>query len=68
MSDLEQRLAHYKARFPIGRVVNFYPVSGAPDCERTKIRSEPWALDTGTIVIAVNSRAGGVHVDHLEIV
>lgn len=54
-------------RFHLGQAVRFYPVAGERDAEVTKIRSEPWRLGDGQIVIKVEGRAGGVHVGHLEL-
>lgn len=68
MPTTEQQLKVAEARFPMGRTVKFYPVAGRPAFQQTSIRSKPWALGSGAIVISVTGRAGGVSVDHLEVV
>lgn len=53
---------------PVGTPVRYYPVDGEPDYVVTRIRSTPWALGHGEIVILVDERAGGVAVNHLEVI
>lgn len=53
-------------RFPVGSAVRFYPVEGLPDFEDADVRSEPWALGHGQVVVAITGRAGGVAVEHLR--
>lgn len=60
MTEDEAKLA-----FPIGQKVAYTPVSGQPFAEETRIRSEPWTLGHGAVVIAVEGRSGGVSTDHL---
>lgn len=67
-ADMETRLNDAEMRFPVGRAVRFYPVAGEAHSETTKIRSKPWALGHGTIVVAVDGRRGGVLVSHLEVI
>ena len=51
--------------FPIGQKVAFTPVIGRPFAEEAFVRSGPWALGHGTVVVKITGRAGGVSVDHL---
>ena len=62
---LQNQLKRYAEHFPIGIKVRFWPVAGEQTYEDCEIRSEPWALGHGAIVIKVTGRAGGVLVDHL---
>ena len=53
--------------FPIGRVVDYQPVSGRDDYERSAVRSKPWRLGSGAIVVLIEGRSGGVSIDHLSL-
>lgn len=68
MQVTDNHLKAVEARFPMGRAVKFYPVMGRAAFHQGSIRSKPWALASGAIVIAITGRAGGVSVDHLEVV
>lgn len=64
MSDIV--LQGYADLFPVGTPVKYFPImseSKHVDCE---IRSEPWRLGHGAIVVKVTGKAGGVSVDHLR--
>lgn len=52
--------------FPIGTEVKYFPIFGEDKYEKTKVRSDAWALGHGELVIKVNGRAGGVAISHLE--
>ena len=62
---MDHMLQGYADLFPIGTPVKFYPISGENRFEECEVRSEPWRLGHGAIVIKVTGRAGGVHVDHI---
>lgn len=66
-STLEERMAAARSLYPIGTKVLYRPVAGLPEQVPTTIRSAPWALGHGEIVIAVEARAGGVAVSHLSL-
>lgn len=68
MTDLEHALQAAERDFPIGRKVRYFPISGEPDFEETAIRSRPWALGHGEIVIALEGRRGGCSILHLEVI
>ncbi|MDR5655229.1 hypothetical protein [Ruixingdingia sedimenti] len=68
MTDLERALMDAEADFPIGRRVRYYPVSGYSEHVESAIRSKPWALGHGAIVIAIEGKAGGVYITHLEVI
>lgn len=63
--SLEARLADARARFPVGARVLYRPVMGWPGQEETVVRSSPWALGHGAIVVKIAGRTGGVLVSHL---
>ncbi|MES2435082.1 MAG: hypothetical protein V4586_14820 [Pseudomonadota bacterium] len=66
-STLDDRLAEARKLFPIGCQVIFQPVKGHPKTENSRVRSAPWALGHGEIVVAIEGRAGGVAVSHLTV-
>jgi hypothetical protein len=53
-------------RFPVGAKVKFYPVSGEAKFQEAEVRSEPWALGHGQVVLKITGITGGVCVEHLE--
>ncbi|AWD21593.1 hypothetical protein [Fuscovulum blasticum] len=68
MTDLESTLKAAERDFPIGRRVRYFPVLGRSDSFETTIRSKPWAVGDGSIVIALDGRTGGHSILHLEVV
>ena len=68
ITDLERAIANASVQFPIGQIVHYYPVKGRSMHVVAQIRSEPWALGHGEIVIKINGRTGGVSIDHLEVI
>lgn len=67
MSDrINRMLRHVEAALPVGRAVRYYPIDGEQDHVAAAVRSAPWVLGHGEIVIKVTGIAGGVAVDHLE--
>ena len=65
-ANTDPELDEVALRFPIDQRVRYYPIAGETDHVVTAIRSKPWRLGHGAIVIKVFGRAGGVHVGHLE--
>jgi len=59
-------LALARTSFPIGMPVKYYPVDGEARFIRANIRSEPWRLGHGAIVIKITGITGCVSVEHLE--
>ena len=53
---------------PIGTKVLYRPVLGKSEVRTAEIRSAPWVLGHGAVVVAITGQAGGVSVDHLTIV
>lgn len=40
-------------RFPVGAKVRFFPISGEQHSEEAEVRSEPWALGHGQVVVKI---------------
>ncbi len=55
-----------KGYFGIGAPVNYHPVIGQDRCIATRIRSAPWKLGHGTVVVKVDGVSGGVSFDALS--
>jgi len=64
MTDLEQTAQ----RFPIGQRVEYRPIADLNHVVETTVRSEPWRLGHGAIVVKVRGIAGGVSTapEHLK--
>jgi hypothetical protein len=58
-----------KEKFPIGAKVLYYPLSGfqGEPTEHT-IRSGPWALGHGELVVKISGKAGGYSLEHLKVI
>ncbi len=65
---MDPELEAVAQRFPIDQCVRFFPIAGETDSVTGTIRSAPWRLGHGAIVIKITGRAGGVHVGHLEVI
>ena len=68
ISKRDARIEAARKAFPVGAKVIYRPIMGEPEQEETRVRSEPWMLGHGAIVLKIDSRAGGVSVDHLTLV
>jgi len=47
-------------KFPIGQPVRFFPVAGETYFETSAVRSEPWELSHGAVVVKIFGRRSGV--------
>lgn len=64
----EHRLRRAAETFPMGREVYYTPVSGGPaESTPRRVRSAPWELGHGAIVIALEGKSGGVLIEHLSL-
>lgn len=54
-----------RSAFPMGTPVRYFPLSNSPTFVRASVRSDPWILGHGAVVIKITGRAGGVCVQHL---
>ena len=63
----EMICAQFAAQAPIGTPCRYYPVKpfDARDAIDSKIRSEPWVLGHGAVVVAIEGKAGGVSIEHI---
>jgi hypothetical protein len=57
----------WNAEMPVGTPVRFYPVAGEMKSRDTVTRSEAWTLGHGEAVVKIEGQAGGVSLDHLEV-
>ena len=56
----------FAEKFPIGSEVLYQPIIGEPNFEKVIIRSEPWELGHGEVVVKVKGRAGGICISHIQ--
>lgn len=63
MTDRPTTLDEAILAFPIDQKVAYMPVKGQPFAETTVVRSLPWLLSSGHVVLKVEGRAGGVSVE-----
>lgn len=63
--DEERKIRLAAERYPVGTPILYYPIKGEPHFERSRIRSEPWALGSGHVVVKIEGRTGGVSVEHI---
>ena len=63
-------LAKIAARYPIGTPVRYYSIAGGRTHVVSVIRSEPWALGHGAVVIKIKGVSGGVSTatEHLQLI
>lgn len=59
--------AAFKELAPIGTRVRYCPIKGKSAYRLTVVRSEPWVLGSGRVVVAIEGERGGVSINHLEI-
>lgn len=59
-------LAHAEREFPVGTKVRYFPLAGGTRYSEHTIRSAPWKLDSGQVVVLITFKTGGVSVDHLQ--
>ncbi|MCY9855428.1 hypothetical protein [Vibrio mediterranei] len=54
-------------RFPIGTKIKYFPLANVRSSFHVgEVRSEPWEV-CGEVVVAITGKAGGLSVDHLEV-
>jgi hypothetical protein len=64
----EERRDEFAAAAPIGTICRYYPIKGRPEFETRTIRSEPWVVGGGEVIVKISGRAGGVSIDHIEVI
>jgi len=57
----------FAAKAPIGTPIKYYPIAGEEFFVHSKVRSEPWNLGHGALVVLIEDRTGCVDVTHIEI-
>lgn len=57
----------WNVSYPVGTPVRFWPGVRSGDGELAVTRSEAWELGDGTPVVAVEGRAGGIALSHVEV-
>lgn len=58
-----------RANFPVGAKVKYFPiVRDKTEFSEHTVRSEPWALGHGDIVLKISDKAGGYSPEHLELI
>lgn len=58
----------FNKKYPVGTMVRYYPIKGDPQCVETQTRTPAWTLGHGEAVVSVIGIAGGVSLEHVEIV
>lgn len=66
MTAIEHQLIEAETAFPIGKKVRYFPVKGESAFIETTVRSRPWVLGHGDIVVKLIGRTGGYSIHHLE--
>lgn len=63
----EMIASEFALRAPIGTPCLYFPVKpfDRKEAVSTKIRSTPWVLGHGAVVVAIEGKAGGVSIEHL---
>lgn len=62
---LDLELVEVAQRFPVGMRVRYWPASSQPEFVVTTVRTEPWRLGHGRIVLSLDGRSGGVRVSNV---
>jgi hypothetical protein len=64
----EARAAEFAKNFPVGTPCIYFPTMPFKDIEADEvtIRSDPWVLGHGAVVVAITGRTGGVLIDHIK--
>jgi hypothetical protein len=61
----------FNASHPIGTKVRYRSLlehATQYDIQETKTRSEAWTLPSGDPVVMIDGKAGGVSLDHIEVI
>ncbi|WP_281928539.1 hypothetical protein [Roseibium album] len=59
-------LAQAEREFPLGTKVRYFPLAGCKHFTEHTIRSQPWELGHGQVVVLITFKSGGVAVEHLQ--
>lgn len=59
----------FNQQYPIGTHVTYFPVTGRLSGEsRTTTRSKAWTLESGQVLVLIEGKTGGVHIDNVVVV
>ncbi len=58
--------SEFSEKFPKGIIVNFYPIEGKRKPRVVVIRSAPWTLSNGVMVVLVRGITGAVECAKIE--
>ncbi|EKN3995807.1 hypothetical protein [Yersinia enterocolitica] len=56
----------FNQKYPVGSCFHYFSIKGIPDSVEVVTRTEAWALGHGDVVVSVNGRAGGLHIEHMK--
>ncbi|WP_051644633.1 hypothetical protein [Labrenzia sp. DG1229] len=59
-------LAQAEREFPLGTKVRYFPLAGSKNYSDHTIRSQPWELGHGQVVVLITFKSGCVAVEHLQ--
>lgn len=62
----EMNEEEFSNKYPVGTPIRYHPVIGQERVVDAAIRSEAWRLDSGSIVVKITGRAGGVSIRAIE--
>lgn len=62
------RATEWNDKHPVGTKVKYYPIKGVDDFRETETRSKAWELGHGASVVMIKGLAGGVSLDHIEVI
>ncbi len=65
--DFSKQMSIEDARteFPLGTRVRYFPRADRPSFVHAVVRSRPWALGHGDVVVNITGWVGGAAVNHL---
>ena len=66
--EATMRADEWNEKYPVGTRVKYYPTKGSDWFRETFTRSTAWELGHGAAVVKISGQAGGVSLDHLEVV
>ena len=71
MSKAWSRCELFNSQYPVGTKVRYRSLldqESQYDIKETVTRSEAWAMPSGEPVVMIDKKAGGVSLDHIEVI
>jgi len=59
-------IKEFSEKYTIGTSIRYYSIMGLKNFKETVIRSDPWALGNGEIVVKIGGVSGGVSIGHIK--